>query len=104
MTNKECCIVLTTTSDEEVAKLIAEGLIESDLAACVQVDRVQSFYKYENECRRDDEFRLTIKAKSDNYKDIEDLIKLRHNYRLPQIIKLEIRDGLPEYIQWIHGK
>jgi uncharacterized protein involved in tolerance to divalent cations len=47
--------------------------------------------------------RLIIKAASKNYKIIEELIKLNHNYRLPQIIKLDITDGLVEYMDWIHA-
>jgi len=45
-----------------------------------------------------------IKALSDNYNEIEKSIKLNHNYQLPQIIKLDITDGLPEYLKWVQGK
>ncbi|WP_375326691.1 divalent cation tolerance protein CutA [Candidatus Tisiphia endosymbiont of Nemotelus uliginosus] len=42
-----------------------------------------------------------VKAKSTDYRKIEKLITTLHNYDLPQIIKLEIQDGLPEYLNWI---
>ncbi|MDP4832257.1 MAG: divalent-cation tolerance protein CutA [Rickettsiaceae bacterium] len=101
--SKECCVVITTTNNEETAKLIAKTLVESKLAACVQLDEVQSFFYYEAKVEQEKEIRLFIKAPSDNYKSIEKSIKFNHNYQLPQIIKLDITDGLPQYLNWIHG-
>ena len=46
---------------------------------------------------------LPVLNQSKNYKIIEESIKLNHNYRLPQIIKLDITDGLVEYMDWIHA-
>ena len=104
MDNKDCCVILTTTDKEEVAELIGKSLVESKLAACVQVDKVISFFIYDKKTFKENEFRLMIKAKSSNYKVIEKSIKLIHNYKVPQIIKLDITDGLDEYINWIHSK
>ena len=101
MGKKECCVILTTTDKKETAELIAKILVEHKLAACVQIDQVQSFFSYEERLEQTNEFRLMIKAKSDNYKDVEHTIKFNHNYQLPQIIKLDITAGLPEYLKWI---
>ena len=103
MKSRESCVVITTTDSEEVANKIASDLVEQRLAACVQVDKVKSFFYYEDECRQEKEFRLMIKAVSKNYKLIEESIKLNHNYQLPQIIKLDITGGLVKYIDWIHA-
>ncbi|MDG1436719.1 MAG: divalent-cation tolerance protein CutA [Rickettsiaceae bacterium] len=119
--NKICCIVVTTTDNERTARLIATTLLEKGLAACVQLDKVQSFFYHEEERKNQltkltaekklrersvkeaEEIRLFIKAPIDNYKAIEESIKLNHNYQLPQIIKLDITDGLPEYLNWVHA-
>ncbi|MBA2629324.1 MAG: divalent-cation tolerance protein CutA [Rickettsiaceae bacterium] len=103
MKSRESCIVITTTDSEDIANKIAGKLVEQRLAACVQIDKVKSFFYYEEECRQEKEFRLIIKAASKNYKIIEESIKSNHNYRLPQIIKLDITDGLVEYMDWIHA-
>ena len=103
MKSRDSCIVITTTDSEDIANKIAGKLVEQRLAACVQIDKVKSFFYYEEECRQEKEFRLIIKAASKNYKIIEESIKLNHNYRLPQIIKLDITDGLVEYMDWIHA-
>ena len=103
MESKDCCVVLTTTDSKKNASLIARTLLETKLAACVQIDKVESFFYYEASYRQTNEFRLMIKAPSDNYRKIAESIKSNHNYQLPQIIKLDIVDCLPEYLEWICG-
>ena len=103
MSREECCVVLTTTDDREIAEFIVSTLIKDKLAACVQIDEVESFFEYEAKLKKTKEFRLMIKATSDNYRAIENSIKINHNYQLPQIIKLDIAAGLPEYLKWIQG-
>ncbi len=104
MYSSKCCVVLTTTDSKKTANLIVKTLLESKLAACVQIDKVESFFYYEAGYRQANEFRLMIKAPSDNYSEIEKSITLNHNYHLPQIIKLDITEGLPEYLQWVQAK
>lgn len=94
-------IIITTTDKIEIAQEIASYLIQNNLAACVQIDEVLSFFKWEEKISQEKEFRLMIKALSDNYKKIEVAIKTRHNYSLPQIISLDIADGSKEYLDWI---
>jgi periplasmic divalent cation tolerance protein len=99
---KECCVIITTTDNAKTAKLIAKTLVKAGLAACVQLDQVQSFFCYEGRAEQTKEIRLFIKAPSDNYKSIEKSIKFNHNYQFPQIIKLDITGGLPQYLNWVH--
>lgn len=99
----DCCIILTTTNDRKVATILSESLIDSGLAGCIQIDEVQSYYKWEGKLCNDHEFRLMIKAACGHYDEIVSLIKLKHNYQLPQIVKLDINNGSQEYIQWLSG-
>ena len=44
MKSKDCCIVLTTTDSKKNANLITRALSEYKLAACAQIDKVESFF------------------------------------------------------------
>ncbi len=99
--NAKCCVVFTTTDKKNIAKLIANELILKKLAACVQIHEVESFFEYNGKVSNIEEFRLIIKAKSADYKNIEKSITSIHNYELPQIIKLDITEGLPSYLNWL---
>lgn len=94
-------IIITTTDKKEVAQEIASYLIQSNLAACAQIDEILSFFKWEGKLSQEKEFRIMIKAPSENYIKIEKAIKTHHNYSLPQIIKIDIAAGSKEYLDWI---
>lgn len=99
---RECCVVITTTDSEKTAELIAQKLIDAKLAACVQLDDVQSFFYHNDGVKKGKEIRLIIKAPTINYDLIEAAIKQDHNYQLPQIIKLDITAGSEDYLDWVH--
>jgi len=103
LNKNKCCIILTTTSDHDIAEIISQSLIKSSLAACVQVDQVTSYFKYQDKLTKAAEYRLTIKCACSNYDNIVQLIQRKHNYQLPQIIKLDINSGTPQYIEWLLG-
>lgn len=98
---ESCCIILTTTNAQNIVEQITSTLIKENLAACVQVDNVVSHFKWQDKISSEPEFRIVIKAKSANYDKIEKIIISLHNYDIPQIIKLDIQDGLPAYLNWI---
>ncbi|XVN42459.1 MAG: divalent-cation tolerance protein CutA [Candidatus Rickettsia vulgarisii] len=98
---EKCCIIITTTNDQQVVNQIAASLLENNLAACVQVDNIVSHFKWKGVISQESEYRIMIKAKSNNYNNIEKTIIKLHNYELPQIIKLDIQGGLPQYLSWV---
>lgn len=98
---QRCCVILTTTDDQQVLDKLTISLLEANLAACIQVDNIVSYFKWEGKISSVPEFRIVVKAKSDNYNAIEKMIIDIHNYDLPQIIKLDIQDGLPAYLNWV---
>lgn len=87
--------------DQLVASQITINLLEANLAACVQVDNIVSHFKWKGVISQEVEYRIMIKAKSNNYNNIEKIITKFHNYELPQIIKLDIQGGLSQYLSWI---
>lgn len=99
---QECCLVLTTTNDLQIAEKIASVLLESGLAACVQIDDIKSYFKWDNKVILEKEYKITIKTKSANYSEIESKILVIHNYELPQIIKINIDYGFQKYLEWIN--
>ncbi|MCC8376804.1 MAG: divalent cation tolerance protein CutA [Rickettsia endosymbiont of Graphium doson] len=99
---QDYALILTTTNDLQIAKKIASLLLELDLAACIQIDDVKSYFKWEKKVNFEKEYRIVIKAKSSNYKKIENKILEVHNYELPQIIKINIDCGLQKSLEWIN--
>ncbi|MBV9086401.1 MAG: divalent-cation tolerance protein CutA [Acidobacteria bacterium] len=100
MTDKR--IVLTTTGSKEEAQKIASSLVERHLAACVNVvGPISSTYRWQGKVDAAEEFLLIIKTTADAYQSLAAAIRQLHSYELPEILQVEITDGLPEYLAWI---
>ncbi len=94
-------VVMTTYSDEEVGEKIINALLEKQLAACIQVQSVNSYFFWEGKVNNEAESLLFIKTKHSLYKDVERCIKDNHSYDVPEIIELPIINGLKAYCNWM---
>ena len=95
------CLVLSTCETREEARQIASKLLEANLAACVQIDQVESLYRWQGNVESAPEWRLMIKTREGCYGKLEKLLSETHSYEVPQIVKLPIETGLQGYLDWI---
>ena len=94
-------MVISTCGDKESAGRLAELLIRERLAACVQMFPVESVYIWQEEVCKDNETVLLIKTKASLFEKLSATIRENHSYEVPEIIRLPIDDGLPEYLRWV---
>jgi periplasmic divalent cation tolerance protein len=100
MTDKR--IVLTTAGSEEEAQEIARHLVESRMAACVNiVPRISSVYRWQGKVEEAREWLLIVKTTADAFEKVREAIAELHSYELPECVCLTIEDGLANYLQWI---
>ncbi|GAB6260408.1 divalent-cation tolerance protein CutA [Photobacterium sp. R1] len=101
MSNETFCVVMTTFSDESVGEKLIHSLLNQKLAACVQVQSIDSYYHWKGQIQSDQEKLVIIKTTTDLYQAVEADILANHNYETPEIICLPIRDGYRTYLNWI---
>jgi len=94
-------ITITTYPNKESAKHTARFLVEDRLAACVQLFPVESVYSWKGEICDENEVMLFIKSKTVLFDKISAAIKESHTYEVPEIVQIQIGDGLLEYLNWI---
>lgn len=95
-------LVLTTLPNAEIAGEMARNLVDSGLAACVNIlPPCRSVYRWRGVVREDGEIPLFIKSTAELYPALETYLRERHPYELPEIIALDVADGLTEYLQWV---
>jgi len=96
----ELLIIVTSFASLEDAKKMAHQLIESRLAACVQVQEgVHSIYRWEGKIYEENEVMLSAKTVADKWMDISNFIKSHHSYDLPEVIAYA-----PEKYEALYGK
>jgi periplasmic divalent cation tolerance protein len=95
-------LVLTTVPDQAQAEALARELLTARLAACIQIGAtVQSLYHWRGQIETASEIPLAIKTRAGLYPRVEETIRRRHPYELPEIVAVPISCGLPAYLDWI---
>ncbi len=95
-------VVLTTVSDSGEAESLAQKIVESKLAACVQIlPQMTSVYFWEGKVRQDSEFLLFIKTLPEKYDELEKFISENHSYEVPEIVAIPAEKVLGNYLSWI---
>jgi periplasmic divalent cation tolerance protein len=95
-------IVFTTLPNTEIAGKLARNLVETRLAACVNIlAPCQSVYRWQGDVQEDGEIPLIIKTTAELYPALETYLKQQHPYALPEIVALDVAQGLPEYLNWV---
>ena len=101
----ELLIVVTSFSSLEDAKKMAYQLIESRLAACVQIqDGVHSIYRWDGKVCEANEVVLSAKTLADKWADISDFIKSHHPYELPEVIAYASEKYEALYGKWVQAE
>jgi periplasmic divalent cation tolerance protein len=97
-------IVTTTVENRRSAEELAKNIIKNNLGACVQINEIESVYKWKGEIKNEKEFKIEIKTLSKNYTKLQDFIIQNHTYELPEIISVKIGRGYNKYLNWIKNK
>ena len=94
---------MTAPSVDE-ANLLADMLIDSRLAACVQIMReLDSVYRWQGKVERQREVLMTAKTLSSKFAEIErEVIKL-HSYETPELLAIPLSAGSGPYLEWLNA-
>ena len=95
----------TTVDSEAAAQQLAHGLVESDLAACVQIDAsITSVYRWEGAVQSDTEWRLMVKFAESQSEAVAAYIDKHHPYDVPQWVVVRAEQVAPAYLKWALGE
>jgi len=102
MTQKINFVIVSTTVDKEaLAQELADSIVESRLAACVQCTSIRSIYRWKGAIERADEYLLLAKTRASLTGELTALIEKVHSYELPEITVTPIIGGSEKYLKWI---
>lgn len=98
-------VIFTTLNDEELAQdfileLLEEGLIISGAI----FPNVKTIFKWDGEVTIDEEHRLMLKTTEKHFDKIEQFILKKHPYLAPEVIKIPVSFGRPEFWAAIEAK
>lgn len=100
---KETIIILTTFPEHELAETFARDLVNSNLAACINIlPKMTSIYQWEGNLERGEEYQLVIKTCQLHFAAIEERLKNSHPYELPELLVIPVVTGSSEYLAWMN--
>jgi periplasmic divalent cation tolerance protein len=98
-------VILVTTASPEEAVKIARAVVSAGLAACANIiPAIQSMYRWKGKLVKEQEALVMLKSTKSRYRALEKAIKEIHSYETPEIIALPVKEGLDQYIGWVHAE
>lgn len=91
-----------TTASIEQAESIGRALVESRLAACVNIlPGMRSIYRWQGAIETARETVLVAKTRMSLAKALTARVRELHTYDVPCVVILPVVGGLPEFLRWI---
>ena len=101
MTNEEIVVYINTPNEDEAAN-IAQALVESRLAACVNiVKNIRSIYSWKGKIEDDAEVLMIVKTRKTLFDKLSNMVINLHSYDVPEVIAIPIIDGSANYLTWL---
>lgn len=98
-------IALSTCPDRASGRALAEQIVSSRLAACVNLlPGAVSVYRWNGGMQADEECLMVIKTTESRIPALRDWIRQQHPYELPELVAVPVSDGLPAYLEWVAGE
>ena len=95
-------LILTMVPEEGVGERIAEALVSSRAAACVNIiGGATSCYRWEGKLQKDPEALLLVKTRTKLASSVQEIIEELHPYELPEVVVLPITGGSERYLNWV---
>jgi len=100
--DSDITFVYMTCADKDEAGNIGRALVESRLAACVNIlDRMESLYWWDGAVQNDQETVLIAKTTREKVPQLKKRVVSLHSYECPCIVCLPIDEGHGAYLDWI---
>ena len=92
---------MTASSSQEAARL-AEMLVNTKLAACVQIlPAIESVYRWQGSIERSSEALLLVKTESSKFAELEGQVRAMHSYETPEIVAVPVTAISQAYSEWL---
>lgn len=100
----DAVVVFITAPNRDEANELAQMLVETRLAACVQIlPRIESIYHWQGRIERQEEVLLLAKTLRSKFDDLEREVRSRHSYETPEIVAVQVEYGSAAYLAWLSG-
>lgn len=94
-------LLITTLPDREAAQALAREAVQRGLAACGQIEAIESVYRWDGQVCEDAEWRLLLKTIPARREALAALVTERHPYELPALLCVPVAWAEPAFAAWV---
>ena len=95
-------LIYITTEDKEQARTIGKALVETKLAACVNIiENMNSMYMWQGKLQDDKEVILIAKTTETRVPELVATIKAMQSCDCPCIMSIPVAGGNESFLEWI---
>ncbi|MDE2593252.1 MAG: divalent-cation tolerance protein CutA [Burkholderiales bacterium] len=95
--------VYTTVASAQEAQAMARALVERQLAACAQINQIESVYTWQGAVQQSAECRILFKTTANLYPAVEAAIRELHSYDLPAIYAVAFEQAYEPFAAWVQS-
>ncbi|MDO5288782.1 MAG: divalent-cation tolerance protein CutA [Pseudomonadota bacterium] len=93
-------LVITTVSTRQQAQALARDMVAKRLAACVQLQAIDSVYRWQGAVQEDSEWRLLLKTTAQQAPALMQALRAAHPYALPALLHLTAH-ATADFAAWV---
>ena len=99
----DAIVVFMTAGSVDEARRIAQQLVETRLAACVQIlPEIESIYRWQGEVQREKEVLMLAKTSREQFEELEKSVRAIHSYETPEIVAVPMAAISEPYRSWLN--
>ena len=98
-------LVSTTVAERADADRLAQLLVEQRLAACAQIERIESsVYRWQGALQQEAEWRVVFKTTEVHYAALEAALLAAHPYEVPAIVAVPTHTVSTAFAEWVRAE
>jgi len=97
-------LALTTVATHAQAQALAQHLVAQRLAACVQLQAIESVYRWDGAVQQDAEWRLLIKTTDTAWPALQAAVLAQHPYDTPALLAWPADRASEAFAAWVHAE
>ena len=96
-------VALASAPDEATARTIVQTLVAEGVIACGSIiPGMVSIYRWQGAVQEASEVLLILKTTDQAWPRLERRLPELHPYDVPELLMLDVSDGLRNYASWLH--
>lgn len=105
MNQHDAVVVLTTVASDDEAATLVRALLDRRLIACgTLLPGARSLYRWDRGIADEREVVIILKTRRGQVGPLKHAFAELHPYKLPELVALDVADGLEKYLNWISSE